>query len=199
MTLKYGPPLNLQRWIAAHAAELKPPVGNQQIWQDADFICTVVGGPNQRTDFHDDPQEEFFYQLKGTAHLLLWEAGRYERVDLKEGDIFLLPAHVRHSPQRPEAGSVCLVIERQRAPGVIDAFEWTCAHCGDLVVRREVQLQSIVKDLPAVYQAYYDTPADARRCPGCGEIHPGRAWRDWHAVLAAKHAHAAVPLSHDLP
>ncbi|MDC6168638.1 3-hydroxyanthranilate 3,4-dioxygenase [Paucibacter sp. XJ19-41] len=197
--LKFGPPLNLQRWIAAHAAELKPPVGNQQIWQDADFICTVVGGPNQRTDFHDDPQEEFFYQLKGTAHLLLWERGQYQRVDLREGDIFLLPPHVRHSPQRPESGSVCLVIERQRAQGVIDAFEWTCAHCGGLVLRRELQLQSIVKDLPKVYQAFYDTPAEQRRCPGCGEIHPGRAWRDWHAVLAAKHGHAAVPLSTDLP
>lgn len=197
--LKFGPPLNLQRWIAAHAAELKPPVGNQQIWQDADFICTVVGGPNQRTDFHDDPQEEFFYQLKGTAHLLLWERGQYQRVDLREGDIFLLPPHVRHSPQRPEAGSVCLVIERQRAEGVIDAFEWTCARCGSLVQRREVQLQSIVKDLPTVYQAFYDTPAEQRRCPSCGETHPGRAWRDWHAVLAATHGHAAVPLSKDLP
>jgi 3-hydroxyanthranilate 3,4-dioxygenase len=119
--LKFGPPLNLQRWLREHAAELKPPVGNQQIWQDADFICTAVGGPNQRTDFHDDPHEEFFYQLRGNAHLLLWERGRYERVDLREGDIFLLPAHVHHSPQRPEAGSVCLVIERTRAAGVIDA------------------------------------------------------------------------------
>src|SRR2546430_7248759 len=27
---------------------LKPPVGNAQIWQDTDFIVTVVGGPNQR-------------------------------------------------------------------------------------------------------------------------------------------------------
>lgn len=33
---------------------LKPPVGNQEIWRDTDFIVTVVGGPNQRTDFHDD-------------------------------------------------------------------------------------------------------------------------------------------------
>ena len=61
--LRYGPPLNFARWIEDHADRLKPPVGNQQVWKDGDFIVTVVAGPNQRTDFHDDPLEEFFYQV----------------------------------------------------------------------------------------------------------------------------------------
>ena len=193
--LRYGRPLNFQRWIADHAAELKPPVGNQQIWANSDLICTVVGGPNQRTDFHDDPHEEYFHQIQGSAHLLLWDRGRYERVDLNEGDVFLLPAHVQHSPQRPQPGSLCTVIERSRAPGVIDAFCWHCAHCGATVARRALQLASIVHDLPVVYEAFYSSPEDQRRCPGCGAVHPGRAWRDWHAVLAARHAHAAVPVA----
>ena len=191
--LKYGKPLNFERWIADHAAELKPPVGNQQIWQDADFICTVVGGPNHRTDFHDDPYEEFFHQLKGQAHLLLWDRGRFERVDLNEGDIFLLPAHVQHSPQRPVPGSLCTVIERSRPEGVLDAFSWHCAHCGHTVTRNEVQLGSIVKDLPVAYEAFYASPPARRTCAACGQVHPGRAWRDWHAMLGQKHAHAAVP------
>ena len=89
-------------------------MGNQQVWADADLIVTVVGGPNQRTDFHDDPLEEYFHQFRGNAHLLIADRGRIERVDLHESDIFLLPAHVRHSPQRPEAGSLCTVIERTR-------------------------------------------------------------------------------------
>ena len=120
--LKYGKPLNFPRWIEEHAHRLKPPVGNQQIWQDSDLIVTAVGGPNHRTDYHDDPHEEFFYQMTGNAYLNLIVDGKRERVDLREGDIFLLPPHVRHSPQRPEAGSVCLVIERQRALGAIDGF-----------------------------------------------------------------------------
>ena len=107
-------PLNFNRWIDEHQHLLRPPVGNQQIWKDSDMIVTVVGGPNQRTDFHDDPFEEYFHQFRGNAHLLIADRGKFERVDLREGDIFLLPAHVRHSPQRPEAGSVCLVIERTR-------------------------------------------------------------------------------------
>ena len=194
-SLKYGRPLNFSRWITDHAADLKPPVGNQQIWQDADFICTVVGGPNHRSDFHDDPHEEFFHQIKGQAHLLLWDRGSFERVDLNEGDIFLLPAHVQHSPQRPHPGSLCTVIERNRAPGVMDAFCWHCAHCGTQVARRELQLASIVKDLPRVFDSFYDSPEVERVCRQCARVHPGRAWRDWHAVLAERHAHAAVPLS----
>ena len=137
----YGMPLNFPRWLDEHAHLLKPPVGNQQVWQDADTIVTVVGGPNQRTDFHDDPLEEFFYQFKGNAWLDIMDRGKRERVDLKEGDIFLLPAHVRHSPQRPEADSRCLVIERQRPEGVVDGFEWYCPACSALVHRVEVQLE----------------------------------------------------------
>ena len=48
-TLKYGRPLNFPRWLDQNAHLLKPPVNNQQIWQDSDFMVTVVGGPNQRS------------------------------------------------------------------------------------------------------------------------------------------------------
>lgn len=170
----YGPPLNFQRWIQEHDHLLKPPVGNQQIWQDTDFIVTVVGGPNHRTDYHDDPLEEFFYQIKGNAYLKLWINGKEERVDLKEGDIFLLPPHVRHSPQRPETGSACLVMERQRPEGLLDGFEWYCLDCGGLVYRVEVQLKNIVKDLPPLFDAFYASQ-EKRTCAHCGSVHPGKA------------------------
>jgi 3-hydroxyanthranilate 3,4-dioxygenase len=183
--LTYGRPINFQRWIDAHARELKPPVGNQQIWADADIIVTVVGGPNQRTDFHDDPHEEYFHQFRGNAHLLIADRGRFERVDLREGDVFLLPANVRHSPQRPEPGSLCTVIERSRAPGALDAFEWYCAQCGHRVHRAEVQLASIVADLPVAYEKFYSTDDTVRRCTKCGTVHPGRDWQAWHRSLAA--------------
>ena len=174
-------PLNFARWLDDHQHLLKPPVGNQQIWKDSDMIVTVVGGPNHRSDFHDDPFEEYFHQFKGNAHLLIADRGKFERVDLREGDIFLLPAHVRHSPQRPEPGSLCTVIEMPRPLGIKDAFEWYCAACGQQVHRVEVQLGSIVEDLPVVYKRFYDSPAATRTCPGCGEVHPGSDWQAWHA------------------
>lgn len=168
-----GKPFNFARWIDEHAHLLKPPVGNCQVWQDTDFIVTVVGGPNHRTDFHDDPHEEFFYQLRGNAWLNLIVEGRRERVELHEGDVFLIPPHVRHSPQRPEENSACLVIERQRATGVIDGFEWYCLNCDALVYRAEVQLKDIVKDLPPLFGAFYESTGK-RTCPHCGTVHPGR-------------------------
>lgn len=174
--LNYGKPFNFERWIDEHAHLLKPPVGNQQVWQDSDFIVTVVGGPNYRTDYHDDPLEEFFYQLRGNAYLNVLLDGKRERVELKEGDVFLLPPHVRHSPQRPEPGSACLVIERQRPEGTMDGFEWYCDACGGRVHRVELQLQSIVTDLPPLFDAFYASE-EKRRCPCCGVVHPGKQGR----------------------
>ncbi len=183
--LKYGLPFNFADWVQRHAHLLKPPVGNQQVWQDADFIVTVVGGPNERTDFHDDPLEEFFYQFKGNASLLMMNGKHFERVDLREGDIFLLPPHVRHSPQRPESASLCLVIERTRPAGMHDAFEWYCSRCGSCVHRVEVQLQSIVNDLPKVYADFYARPAQDRQCSSCGLEHAGANARQWLQEIAA--------------
>lgn len=183
--MRYGKPIRFSGWIERHADQLEPPVGNQQIWADSDLICTVVGGPNQRTDFHDDPFEEYFHQFRGNAHLLVIDRGRFERITLREGEVFLLPAHVRHSPQRPERGSLCTVIERARPAGVVDGFEWYCAHCGALVRRREIQLESIVADLPKVFADFYDSSEEERRCPACQRVHWGRDWIKWHAEREA--------------
>ena len=184
---KYGRPLNFQRWLDDNAHLLKPPVGNQQIWQDGDFMVTVVGGPNQRSDFHDDPVEEFFYQFKGNASLLMWDRGQYDRVDLKQGDMFLMAPHTLHSPQRPEEGSLCLVIERQRPQGEVDGLQWSCARCGTLVKRYEMQLKSIVEDLPPVYEQFYATSDSERTCTQCGEVHSGRDFKTWHSALHSAH------------
>ena len=165
--------LDFPKWIAEHQHLLKPPVGNAQIWKDTDFIVTIVGGPNLRTDFHDDPYEEFFWQFKGNAALNLMENGKPRRMELKEGAIFLLPPHVRHSPQRPEHGSICLVIERTRPPEVLDGFEWFCLDCHHCIHRVEVQVQSLVNDLPPLFDAFYAN-MDARTCKKCGAVHPGK-------------------------
>jgi len=170
----YSQPFDIARWIEEHRALLQPPVGNAQVWQDTDFIVTVVGGPNRRTDYHDDPLEEFFYQLRGDMVLrLLGEDGRPQDLPIRQGAIFLLPPHVRHSPQRP-AGSVGLVIERTRPPGLIDGFEWYCPGCFGRLHRVEVQLQSIVEDLPPLFEQFYADPV-RRRCARCGSVHPGKS------------------------
>ncbi|MFN8059867.1 MAG: 3-hydroxyanthranilate 3,4-dioxygenase [Vicinamibacterales bacterium] len=168
------PPINFPQWIEEHRHLLRPPVGNQQIWRDTDFIVTIVGGPNQRTDYHDDPFEEFFYQLEGNMVLRTMQDGTVVDIPIREGHIFLLPPHVRHSPQRPEPGSVGLVIERSRPDGDRDGFEWYCLQCHTLVHRVEVQLKSIVEDLPPLFERFY-RDASLRTCPACRAVHPGKA------------------------
>src|SRR3970040_1067157 len=103
---------NFGRWIDELSLLLKPPVGNQLVFREAgDLIVQVVGGPNARTDYHDDPYEEFFYQLRGDMVLKVIEEGRSRDVPIREGEILLIPAHLRHSPQRGP-GSVGLVVEK---------------------------------------------------------------------------------------
>ena len=164
---------NFNKWIDEHAHLLKPPVGNKQIWEDADLMVTVVGGPNKRTDYHDDPAEEFFYQMKGDMVLKIFDKEEFYDVPIREGDIFFLPSHVRHSPQRPVEGSLGLVVEPKRPDGEKDAFEWYCFECGALVHRVEVQLVSIVRDLPPLYSQFYGDDK-ARTCPECQALHPGK-------------------------
>lgn len=166
--------IDFPRWLREHAHLLRPPVGNAQVFADTDFIVTVVGGPNQRTDFHDDPYEEFFWQFRGNAWLETLEDGRRGRIELREGAMLVLPPRLRHSPQRPEPDSRCLVIERARPPGVLDGFEWYCPRCNALLHRVEVQLRSIVADLPPLFDAFYRS-REKRTCPACGSVHPGKA------------------------
>jgi 3-hydroxyanthranilate 3,4-dioxygenase len=42
------------------------------------------------------------------------------------------------------------------------------------VHRIEVQLKSIVRDLPPLFAQFYGD-ASLRKCPACGVVHPGKA------------------------
>lgn len=163
-------PFNFKKWIEENRAFLKPPVGNQQVFKgNEDFIVMVVGGPNSRKDFHYNEGEEFFYQLEGDIILrLVREDGSIENVDVKEGDIFLLPAKVPHSPQRGP-NTVGLVIERYRKPGEKDGFLWYCEKCGNLLHEEYFPMTDIVVQLPKVMERYYGS-TELRTCKTCGTI-----------------------------
>jgi 3-hydroxyanthranilate 3,4-dioxygenase len=167
-------PVSFPNWLAENQHLLKPPVGNKQLFTNAsDFIVMVVGGPNQRTDYHVDPYEEFFYQIKGNMHLNVMTPDGPDTIHIKEGDMWVLPGNMPHSPQRPEEGSVGLVVERVREEGALEKFQWYCPECGNLVHEVELQVRDIVVDLPPVFQAFY-ADEKARTCEKCGTLHPGR-------------------------
>jgi 3-hydroxyanthranilate 3,4-dioxygenase len=161
-------PFNLRRWIDEHRALLVPPVGNKLLFQDAGFIIMAVGGPNSRKDFHHDPGEEFFFQLEGNMVLRTFADGRVTDVAINEGDVFLLPPHIPHSPQRP-AGSVGIVVERRRGPDEMDGFSWYCEHCGHRLYLEQVPVSNIETQLPAIFARFYGN-ALQRTCAVCGTV-----------------------------
>jgi len=166
--------LDFDAWLAEHGPNLKPPVGNKEVFPgQEDFIVMVVGGPNQRTDYHQEPYEEVFYQLKGTMHVNLQTPEGKQTVTIGPGQMWVLPRNVPHSPQRPEAGSIGLVFERPREPGLLEHFQWYCLNCNTKIHDVELQVRDIVVDLPPVFEAFY-ADEQARTCPECGTIHPGK-------------------------
>ena len=154
-------PLNFKKWIDENRHLLKPPVGNKQVWKDGEYIVMVVGGPNNRKDYHYNETPEFFYQLEGDMVLkIIDEKGDMIDVEIKEGDIYLLPGKVPHSPQR-KANTVGLVIEYPRSQGMMDALEWYCESCGQQLYREEFALDNIETDLPIIFDKYY---SDKEKC-----------------------------------
>ena len=159
-------PLNFKQWIKDHRAELKPPVGNQQIWPNREFMVTVVAGPNARKDFHINEGEEFFHQLEGDMVLRVMEGGQPVEIPIREGEIFLLPPNIPHSPQRP-AGTLGLVIERRRLPHERDGFVWFCEQCQGKLYAEFFHLTDIVAQLPPVFERFFSSDKNTT-CQDCG-------------------------------
>lgn len=113
----------LSTWLEQNGHLLKPPVANRQIYKDAVKVM-VVGGPNQRTDYHLQWGEELFWQLKGNLCVKIVQEGNVKRdVHLPAGYVWLLPGQILHNPQR-EAESIGIVFERERQLHELDAMQW---------------------------------------------------------------------------
>ena len=48
-------PFNFLEWLEKHKHEMKPPVTNKLLHNDAGMVIMALGGGNTRADFHDDP------------------------------------------------------------------------------------------------------------------------------------------------
>jgi 3-hydroxyanthranilate 3,4-dioxygenase len=160
--------LNFKKWIDENRASLKPPVGNKMVYKDTDFMIMVVGGPNSRKDYHYNEGEEFFYQLEGDILVKIMDEGKPVDIHIREGDIFLLPPRVPHSPQRGP-NTVGLVVERRRNPGELDGFQWFCEGCGKKLYEEFIPVENIVTQLPPIFERYY-SDLKKRTCGSCGTV-----------------------------
>ena len=150
-------PFNFKGWINENRHLLKPPVGNQVVFKgNDDFIVMVVGGPNSRKDYHYNEGEELFYQVEGDIVVKIIENGIPVAIEIKEGDMFLLPPRTPHSPQRG-ANTVGIVIERYRKAEEKDGFFWYCEKCNHKLHEDYINLTDIVTELPIVMDKFYSS------------------------------------------
>ena len=162
-------PFNLQKWIDEHREELKPPVGNRNLYKDAgDYIVMIVAGPNARKDYHYNETEELFYQIEGNIVVRIQEDGKAVDIPINEGEMFLLPAKVPHSPMRSE-GSIGLVVELKRQDTEKDGLIWFCDNCNEKLHESYFKLENIEKDFLPRFKKFYGSD-DLRTCPSCGEM-----------------------------
>ena len=161
-------PINLSQWIDQHRDLLKPPVGNKMIWQDSEFMVMVVGGPNQRKDFHVEDGEELFFQVEGDIVVRVKEDGQIRDIPIRQGELFLLPAGIPHSPQRP-AGTIGLVVERRRAEAEEDHLRWFCEQCGEVLYDANFQLVDLGKQLKPIIEQFW-ADETLRTCKKCGHV-----------------------------
>ncbi|MGG1633288.1 3-hydroxyanthranilate 3,4-dioxygenase [Paenibacillus sp. MCAF9] len=160
---------NLLKWIEDNKEQLKPPVNNKVIWEDSEFIAMVLGGPNRRRDFHIDPSDEFFYQVKGSCYVeCITEAGERKVVAVNEGEVFMLPAMVPHSPHRV-ADTFGIVIERKRDKGELEDFVWFCESCNHEMHRVTVQLTDIETQVKGAIHSF-NSNIEVRTCKSCGHV-----------------------------
>ena len=171
------PIYNLKAWIDENRHLLKPPVGNKVVYSETDdFIVMIVGGPNVRTDYHYNETEEFFYMVEGNMILRIQEDGKAVDIPIQEGEIFLLPAKVPHSPQR-EAGSIGIVIERVRDDRHTDGLQWYCGECNTPLYEEYFKMENIMTQMQAVFEQFYRNET-ARTCKNCGhELTPPEKYR----------------------
>lgn len=168
--MAFAKPFNLKKWIEEHREDLKPPIGNKQVYfENEDYIVMVVGGPNGRKDYHFEEGEELFYQVEGDIKLgVINEDGTRESIEIKEGEMFLLPARIPHSPQRP-ANTVGLVIERYRKEGEVDKLMWFCESCNHKLHEATFAMSDIVNELPPIMNSFMASE-ELRTCNKCGSV-----------------------------
>jgi len=163
-----APPFNLRRFIDDKRELLRPPVGNTRVFEDGDFIVMVVGGPNSRRDYHIDPGDELFYQIEGDIILRVLDDDAPRDVPIREGEVFLLPAGVPHSPQRGP-NTIGLVVERRRGDGELDVLRWLCDSCSAVIHEHRFALADITTQLATALERVRDD-LDLRTCTACGAV-----------------------------
>jgi len=160
--------VNIADWIEENKNNFLPPVCNKLLHND-DLAIFFVGGPNKRFDYHIEEGEELFYMLKGDMCLKVIEQNEPRDIVIKEGEMFLLPSNIPHSPQRKKH-TLGLVIERRRLSTELDGLLYfgkdivTLPSSNipegppKLLYEKYYPLKDIEKDVRIILNRFYESP-----------------------------------------
>ncbi|XP_053239308.1 3-hydroxyanthranilate 3,4-dioxygenase [Podarcis raffonei] len=147
--------VNVKKWIEENRAVFLPPVCNK-LMHRYQLNVMFVGGPNQRKDYHIEEGEELFYQLEGDMCLKIIENGKQKDIYIKEGEMFLLPARIPHSPQR-FANTVGLVIERKRLKTETDGLRYYVGESTNVLFERWFYCEDLGTQLIPIIQEFFSS------------------------------------------
>ncbi|RNA27386.1 3-hydroxyanthranilate 3-4-dioxygenase [Brachionus plicatilis] len=156
--------INVSKWIEENKSSFNPPVCNK-LMHNEQLVVMFVGGPNQREDYHIEQGEELFYQLKGDMCVKIIENGQHRDVHIKEGEFFLLPARIPHSPQRT-AGSIGLVIERKRSLDETDAVRWFVPNSTQVLYEKWFHCKDLGTELIPLIKTFFASEEYRTKIPG---------------------------------
>ncbi|XP_072122962.1 3-hydroxyanthranilate 3,4-dioxygenase-like [Mobula birostris] len=143
---------NVDRWIEEDKPNFNPPVCNK-LMHFGQLKVMFVGGPNERKDYHIEEGEELFYQWKGDMCLKILEKGKHKDIHIREGEMFLLPARIPHSPQR-QANTVGLVFERTRLKTELDALRYYVENSTEVLFEKWFYCDDLGTQLAPVIREY---------------------------------------------
>ncbi|KAH3686572.1 hypothetical protein WICPIJ_002453 [Wickerhamomyces pijperi] len=162
-----GEPINIPKWLKENEHLLQPPVNNYCLHRGG-FTVMIVGGPNERTDYHVNQTPEWFHMYKGSMLLKVVDDGEFKDIHIHEGDSFLLPGNVPHNPVR-FANTVGIVVEQDRPVGVNDQLRWYCSTCKEIVYNESFYCSDLGTQVKEAILAF-DADIEKRTCKKCGTL-----------------------------
>lgn len=151
---------------------LKPPINNYCVYND-EITVMIVGGPNERTDYHINETPEWFYQHKGSMLLKVVDKSQppkqqFRDIHIHEGDMFLLPANTPHNPVRFK-DTVGVVLEQKRPEDSLDRLRWYCQSCGEKVYEAAFHCTDLGTQIKEAVNNF-KADKEARTCKNCGTL-----------------------------
>ncbi|CAE7001652.1 hypothetical protein PTNB85_09121 [Pyrenophora teres f. teres] len=171
-TRPLGQPLNIPKWVAENSHMLKPPINNYCVYNE-DVTVMIVGGPNERTDYHINETAEWFYQHKGSMLLKVVDTSlpagqQFKDIHIHEGDMFLLPPNTPHNPVRFK-DTVGIVLEQKRPEGSLDRLRWYCQNCREQVHESSFHCTDLGTQIKDAVNGFKED-REKRTCKNCGTI-----------------------------